>query len=98
MPLVTRAQRKECDQIFELVNQAFKIEIGKSGLAYKKCDKYRLKDEARKHLDDMFVVKEGRKVRKYMYSCCSRHTTIKGKAIKKRKTNKHRLCFQVYTM
>ena len=65
MPLVTRAQRKECDQIFELVNQAFKIEIGKSGLAYKKCDKYRLKDEARKHLDDMFVVKEGRKVRKY---------------------------------
>lgn len=68
MPLVTRAQRKECDQIFELVNQAFKIEIGKSGLAYKKCDKYRLKDEARKHLDDMFVVKEGRKVRKYMYS------------------------------
>ena len=85
MPLVTRAQRKECDQIFELVNQAFKIEIGKSGLAYKKCDKYRLKDEARKHLDDMFVVKEGRKVRKYMYSCCSRHTTIKGKAIKKRK-------------
>ena len=85
MPLVTRAQRKECDQIFELVNQAFKIEIGKSGLAYKKCDKYRLKDEARKHLDDMFVVKEGRKVRKYMYSCCSRHTTIKGKAIKKTK-------------
>ena len=65
MPLVTRAQRKECDQIFELVNQAFKIEIGKSGLAYKKCDKYRLKDEARKHLDDMFVVKEGRKVSKY---------------------------------
>ena len=90
MPLVTRAQRKECDQIFELVNQAFKIEIGKSGLAYKKCDKYRLKDEARKHLDDMFVVKEGRKVRKYMYSCCSRHTTIKGKAIKKRKTTKQK--------
>ena len=60
--LVTRAQRKECDQIFELVNQAFKPEIGKSGLAYKKCDKYRLKDEARKHLDDMWVVKDGRKV------------------------------------
>ena len=61
---VTRATRRDCDQIFELVNLAFKCEIGKTGVAYRKCDKYRLKDSARKHLEDMWVVKENRKVRK----------------------------------
>ena len=59
---VAKANRKDCDQIFELINLAFKCEIGKSGIAYRKCDKYRLKDAARKHLEDMWVVKEGRKV------------------------------------
>ena len=59
---VSRATRRDCDQIFELVNLAFKPEIGKSGIAYRKCDKYRLKDSARKHLEDMWVVKDGRKV------------------------------------
>ena len=59
---VCRATRRDCDQIFELVNLAFKPEIGKSGIAYRKCDKYRLKDSARKHLEDMWVVKDGRKV------------------------------------
>ena len=59
---VAKAQRKDCDQIFELVNAAFKPEIGKTGIAYRKCDKYRLKDATRKHLDDMWVVKEGRRV------------------------------------
>ena len=49
-------------QIFDLVNSAFKMEIGKSGLAYRKCDKYKLKDQTRKHLDDMWVAREGRKV------------------------------------
>ena len=63
--VVSKASRKDCDQIHELVNQAFKVEIGKAGIAYKKCDKYRLKDAARKHLDDMWVVKEGRKVCDY---------------------------------
>jgi hypothetical protein len=38
------------------------MEIGKSGLAYRKCDKYKLKDQTRKHLDDMWVAREGRKV------------------------------------
>ena len=60
---VAKAQRKDCDQIFELINAAFKIEIGKTGIAYRKCDKYRLKDSARKHLEDMWVVKESRRVR-----------------------------------
>ena len=59
---VCRATRRDCDQIFELVNLAFKPEIGKSGIAYRKCDKYRLKDSARKHLEDMWVIKDGRKV------------------------------------
>jgi len=59
---VCRATRRDCDQIFELVNLAFKPEIGKSGIAYRKCDKYRLKDSARKHLEDMWVVKDGRKI------------------------------------
>ena len=62
---VAKANRKDCDQIFELVNLAFKCEIGKTGISYKKCDKYRLKDSARKHLDDMWVVKENRKVRNF---------------------------------
>ena len=60
---VAKAARKDCDQIFELINIAFKCEIGKSGIAYRKCDKYRLKDSARKHLEDMWVVKENRRVR-----------------------------------
>ena len=60
---VAKAQRKDCDQIFELINCAFKCEIGKTGIAYRKCDKYRLKDSARKHLEDMWVVKESRRVR-----------------------------------
>ena len=60
---VAKAQRKDCDQIFELINIAFKCEIGKQGIAYRKCDKYRLKDSARKHLEDMWVVKESRRVR-----------------------------------
>ena len=59
---VAKAQRKDCDQIFELINLAFKCEIGKTGIAYRKCDKYRLKDSARKHLEDMWVVKENRRV------------------------------------
>ena len=59
---VSKAQRKDCDQIFELINVAFKCEIGKQGIAYRKCDKYRLKDSARKHLEDMWVVKESRRV------------------------------------
>lgn len=59
---VAKAQRKDCDQIFELINAAFKCEIGKSGIAYRKCDKYRLKDSARKQLEDMWVVKESRRV------------------------------------
>ena len=65
MPHVTvnRATRRDCDQIFDLVNKAFKMEIGKSGTAYRKCDKYRLKDSTRKHLEDMWVAREGRKVR-----------------------------------
>jgi hypothetical protein len=63
MPVtVARASRRDCDQIFELVNLAFKMEIGKSGIAYRKCDKYRLKDSARKQLEDMWVVKDNRKV------------------------------------
>ena len=64
MPNITvaRATRRDCDQIFELVNLAFKPEIGKTGIAYRKCDKYRLKDSARKHLEDMWVVKDNRKV------------------------------------
>ena len=60
---VSRATRRDCDQIFELVNLAFKPEIGKTGIAYRKCDKYRLKDSARKHLEDMWVIKDNRKVR-----------------------------------
>ena len=64
---VAKAQRKDCDQIFELINAAFKIEIGKTGIAYRKCDKYRLKDSARKHLEDMWVVKESRRVRFLKY-------------------------------
>ena len=59
---VAKAQRKDCDQIFDLINIAFKCEIGKSGISYRKCDKYRLKDSARKHLEDMWVVKENRRV------------------------------------
>jgi len=59
---VSRATRRDCDQIFELVNLAFKPEIGKTGIAYRKCDKYRLKDSARKHLEDMWVVKDNRKI------------------------------------
>ena len=59
---VSRATRRDCDQIFELVNLAFKPEIGKTGIAYRKCDKYRLKDSARKHLEDMWVVRDNRKV------------------------------------
>lgn len=37
MPNVTvaRATRRDCDQIFELVNLAFKKEIGKTGIAYR---------------------------------------------------------------
>ena len=53
---VAKAQRKDCDQIFDLINIAFKCEIGKAGIAYRKCDKYRLKDSARKHLEYMCVV------------------------------------------
>ena len=68
---VAKAQRKDCDQIFDLINQAFKLEIGKNGIAYRKCDKYRLKDSARKHLEDMWVVKESRRVRcKSTYFSC----------------------------
>ena len=60
--IVVKANRKDLDEIYDLVNLAFKLEIGKSGIAYRKCDKYRLKDSARKHIDDMWVVKENRKV------------------------------------
>ena len=60
--IVVKANRKDLDEIYDLVNLAFKLEIGKSGIAYRKCDKYRLKDSARKHIDDMWVVKGNRKV------------------------------------
>ena len=60
--IVVKANRKDLDEIYDLVNLAFKLEIGKFGIAYRKCDKYRLKDSARKHIDDMWVVKENRKV------------------------------------
>ena len=60
--IVVKANRKDLDEIYDLVNLAFKLEIGKSRIAYRKCDKYRLKDSARKHIDDMWVVKENRKV------------------------------------
>lgn len=59
---MNRATRRDLDQIFDLVNLSFKMEIGKSGLAYRKCDKYKLKDQTRKHLDDMWVAREGRKI------------------------------------
>ena len=60
--IIQRAQRKDCDQIFALVNEAFELEIGDSGIAYRKCNKYTLKDHTRKHLEDMWVIRDGRKV------------------------------------
>ncbi len=58
---VTRANRRDCDAIFNLVNEAYKVEIGESGVAYKNCDKYRLKDQARKQLPDMLVLRDHRR-------------------------------------
>ena len=60
--IIQKAQRKDCDQIFALVNEAFEPEIGDSGIAYRKCNKYTLKDHTRKHLEDMWVIRDGRKV------------------------------------
>ena len=59
---VAKAMKQDRDQIFDLVNEAFKCEVGKSGIAYRKVNKYQMRDSARKHLEDMWVIKENRKV------------------------------------
>lgn len=60
---VTRAVRRDVDQIFYLVNEAYKIEMGDEGIAYRNGEKYHLKDQTRKHIADMLVLRDHKQVR-----------------------------------
>ena len=60
---VSRASRRDTDQIFEVVNAAFKVEVGNEGLAYRSQDRFGLKDHVRKCLDDLIVIKDQKRVR-----------------------------------
>ncbi len=57
-----KATKRDLSAVFELVNAAYKVEIGSTGVAYKNCDKYRLRDQTRKQLDDMLLIRNHRQV------------------------------------
>ena len=61
---IARATRKDIDQIFFLVNEAFKPELGNEGIAYRATEKYVLKDQCRKHISDMIVLRDHKQVRR----------------------------------
>ncbi len=61
---ITKATRRDLGLVFELVNKAYALEKGSDGVAYKNCNKYRLKDQARKQLGDMILIRNHRQVRK----------------------------------
>ena len=60
---ISKASRRDLDNVFDLVNETFKMEVGDEGVAYRNCERYELKDHARKHLNDMLVLKDHRRVR-----------------------------------
>ena len=62
IPTIGRAMRQDCDQVYELVNLAFEFETGDSGVAFRTGKKFRLKDIARKNLEEMFLLRINRKV------------------------------------
>ncbi len=59
---IQRATRKDIDPVFELVNECFSMEVGEDGLGFRNESKYRLRDQARKAIDDMLVMKDHTKV------------------------------------
>ena len=59
---IARATRKDTEEIYELVNAAFEIELGIEGLAYRQQNRFVLKDQVRKCIDDILVVKDQNKV------------------------------------
>ena len=72
---ITRANKRDIDQIYNLVNAAYNVEKGDSGLGFKNCDKFTLKDHCRKKLDDMLVLRDHIRVKInyfYLYMCTSK--------------------------
>ncbi len=57
---IAKATRRDLGNVFDLVNKAYELEIGEDGIAYKNCNKYRLKDQARKQLGDMILIRNHR--------------------------------------
>ena len=55
---ITRANKRDIDQIYNLVNLCYKVEIGQDGLGFKNCDKFTLKDHCRKKVDDMLILRD----------------------------------------
>ena len=60
--VLNKANKFDVDKIYDLVNEAYKVEIGSDGVQYKNCDKFTLRDHARKHLQDMIVLRQNKKV------------------------------------
>lgn len=56
------ASKLDLDKIYDLINQAFAVEIGCEGVQYKNCEKFTLKDQVRKRLEGMLVIKQHRRV------------------------------------
>ncbi len=59
---VTKATKRDLAAVFQLVNSAYTVEIGNEGIGYKNCDKYILKDQTRKQLGDMWLLRNHRQV------------------------------------
>ena len=53
---IRKAKTSELQELFDLINAAYKVEIGTSGLSFKSADRYRNLEELAKDLQWMSVL------------------------------------------
>lgn len=59
---INRALRKDVDQVFDLLQASYKLEVGTDGIAFRTKNKFTLKDQVRKSIGDMLVIRDHRKI------------------------------------
>ncbi|XP_059081299.1 uncharacterized protein LOC131879105 [Tigriopus californicus] len=55
---IIAAQLTDCQDIFDLVNEAYEVEIGDDGLAFKNCARFSALNEVEECLDNTWIIRD----------------------------------------
>eukprot|EP00094_Tigriopus_californicus_P006189 TCALIF_05957-PA protein Name:"Protein of unknown function" AED:0.60 eAED:0.60 QI:0/0/0.33/0.33/1/1/3/0/211 len=55
---MSAAQLTDCQDIFDLVNEAYEVEIGDDGLAFKNCARFSALNEVEECLDNTWIIRD----------------------------------------